>query len=329
MKSKRRITGVAFVGTLATALVMTGCSAPTPASSNGNNRYSIAVITNSKIQGYYVALADGAKKEAEKLGADFSWQAPNDVNAAGQTALLQSVAAKRPSAIIMSVIDKDALVQPMKQIMASGIPIITVDADTRDPSARLARVASDDQQCGQLMAKSAATLAGDSGEVGYIGYLPGVEGVDARLAAYEKALKTMSGIKYVGAQYANLDISEYVQKTASVLAAHPNVKVINTSWEVAAAGVAQGVQQSGKGDSVKVIGFDATPDEVSLLKKGQLASIVAQQPVNMGKTAVDDAYKYLKDKVKPKDANLPCVEITPDNVDSAKTAPYLLKDVGK
>ena len=45
------------------------------------------------------------------------------------------------------------------------------------------------------------------------------------------------------------------------------------------------MRQAGKGDQVKIVGFDAGPDQVKALKDGTVQALVAQQPGTIGQTA--------------------------------------------
>ncbi|MGO4757990.1 substrate-binding domain-containing protein, partial [Streptomyces sp. 2MCAF27] len=48
------------------------------------------------------------------------------------------------------------------------------------------------------------------------------------------------------------------------------------------------------GKSVKVVGFDGTPDGLMAVQSGTLAATVAQQPKELGKMAVQNAIRVAK-----------------------------------
>ena len=54
-----------------------------------------------------------------------------------------------------------------------------------------------------------------------------------------------------------------------------------------------GVRQAGKGDQVKIVGFDAGPNQVKDLKEGSVQALVAQQPALIGQYGVDAAVTAL------------------------------------
>jgi ribose transport system substrate-binding protein len=56
------------------------------------------------------------------------------------------------------------------------------------------------------------------------------------------------------------------------------------------------VRQAGKSGKVKIVGFDAEPDEITALKQGTVQGLIAQSPFVIGTNAVDQAYKALTGK---------------------------------
>ena len=79
--------------------------------------------------------------------------------------------------------------------------------------------------------------------------------------------------------------------TWDLLTAHPDVTGVfalddRTALEVAVAVAAQGLA-----DKVTVVSFDGSPDGLAAVKRGTLAATIAQQPVLMGRKAVETAIK--------------------------------------
>jgi len=319
-----RNTAFAVTGLAVAALVLAGCSATSaagPADGGGDDQLKIVMLLNDQFDPYYLTLVTGAEAKAEELGVDFSWQAPTTLDVASQTQLLQSVAATKPDGIIMSALDADAMIAPMKEVMNSGIPIVTVDADVNDESARLGTVKSDGKVGGQQAAEFVDELLGGQGTVGYVGYIPGIQSVDVRLEGWTEQLEEYPGITNAGDEYAGADVSENVAKTSALLSREPGLNAIFASWTNAAIGAAQGVQQAGR--DVAVIGFDAAPDQVDLLERGQIAALMVQKPYDMGGIAVEELVGYVRDGKKPKSETLlDAVVATKENMGDPEVSKY-------
>jgi ribose transport system substrate-binding protein len=308
---------------LSAVLTLSACGSESGSSSGGGSagEPKIVMLLNDQFDPYYLTLVDGAEKAAKDLGIDFSWQAPTTLDVNSQTQLLQSVAATKPDGIIMSALDADALSAPMKQIVDSGIPIVTVDADVNDKSARLGTVRSDGAATGNAAAKVMNDLTGGQGAVGYVGYTPGIQSVDIRLKGWQDGLKSFAGLDNVGEQYAGADTSENVSKASALISKDSDIKAIFASWTNAVIGTAQAVKQSGK--DIAVVGVDAAPDQVDLLKAGDVAALVAQKPAEMGKIAVEELSGFITDGTKPKSETLlDSVVITQENMDDPEFSQY-------
>jgi ribose transport system substrate-binding protein len=322
------LTGAVVGLSAALALSACGSDAGSSSGSGSGDDPKVVMLLNDQFDPYYLTLVDGAEKAAKDLGIEFSWQAPTTLDVNSQTQLLQSVAATKPDGIIMSALDADAMSAPMKQVVDSGIPIVTVDADVNDKDARLATIRSDGEATGAAAADVMNELTGGQGSVGYVGYTPGIQSVDARLTGWENQLKTFSGLDNVGEQYAGADTSENVAKASALISKEADIKAIFASWTNAVVGTAQAVKQSGK--DIAVIGVDAAPDQVDLLKSGDVAALVAQKPAEMGKIAIEELAGYITDGTEPKSETLlDSVVITQDNMDDPEFSKYFYVAAGK
>lgn len=311
----------------AAAVTLAGCTtttASTPATAgDASGGLSIEMVVNNQFSPFYVTMARGAETEAKKLGVRFSWQGPQEENAANQTSLLQSIASKKPSGIIFSAADSNALAAPLKQVFTGGIPVITVDSDVSEKSARLFTITSDGALAGTTAAAEVDKLLDGKGEVGYVGYTPGVAAIDTKHDSWKSALKKYPGLKDVGDQFAAIDQSDNVTKASALIAAHPNLKAIFTTWDGACSGAAQAVKQAGKSSSIKVVCMDATQAQADLVRQGEVAALIAQKPAEMGKKAVDDLVAYIKDKKTGSDELVGYTVVTKENIEGdGKAALY-------
>lgn len=321
MHAKHFLKGTAIfaIGALGLSACSSGGAGGDTESEDGDIR--IVMLLNDQFDPYYLTVVQGAEERGEELGIDFEWQAPTTLDVANQTALLKSVAATKPDGIVMSALDADAMVAPMKEVMDSGIPIVTVDSDVNDESARLGTVKSDGHAAGALAAKHAEEVTGGDGTVGYVGYTPGIQSVDIRLDGWREALGEVSGLRSVGEEYAGADVQENVDKASALIAREKDLDVIFASWTNAAIGTAQAVQQSGR--DIAVIGLDAAPEEVDLLQRGLVEALIVQRPNDMGSIAVEELVEYITDGTEPESETLlDAVVATQENMDDPDIKQY-------
>lgn len=61
-------------------------------------------------------------------------------------------------------------------------------------------------------------------------------------------------------------------------------------------GVTAAVKNAGKSGKVKLVEFDAGPEQVAALRSGTVDALVAQYPYGIGQMGVQLAYKYVTGK---------------------------------
>ena len=288
----------------------------------------IALITNDQFDPFYMTINAGAQDEAAAQGVNVTWNAPDKTEVSAQTAVVESVLARKPDGIVMSAIDANAMVGVFQKIKDAGIPVVVVDADINDPSLRLSAITSDNVRGGEMAAETMAELLGGSGQVSYDGYVPGIKSVDDRLAGWQAGIARL-GLESVGETYSKGDLKEIAANAAAVMQKNPDLGGFFGSWTNPAIGLATAVQAADKVGEVKVIGFDASPDEVALLKQGVISALIVQKAYDMGTLGVRDIVEYRRDGVTPEASQkLDMIVATTENVDDPEVQKYLYRTAG-
>lgn len=81
-----------------------------------------------------------------------------------------------------------------------------------------------------------------------------------------------------------------------------------------ALGALAGLQSNHVTEKILIYGIDGSPDAKEMIKKGYLEGTSSQQPVKMGKKAVETAYKYLRGEPVEKDIMIDVIMITNENL---------------
>ncbi len=132
------------------------------------------------------------------------------------------------------------------------------------------------------------------GEVAIIEGTSGQESVDNRKKGFLEEIKKFIGIKVVAGQTAFGDRSLGFNAAQNIIQAHPNLKGIFAANDPMALGAFEAIRSLNKQDQIKVVGFDASPDALESIKKGDLKGSVAQFPDEMGRLGVENAINLLK-----------------------------------
>jgi ribose transport system substrate-binding protein len=305
---QRRIVVAVMLGTIA---LLSGCGS---SSSTGaaTKTYKLAFIPGVKGDPFYVSMQCGIQTEAKKLGATVSTQGPTHFAAPEQIPIVQSVIASKPDAIIIAATDSTALITPLKQAAAAGIKIVLVDTTVTDPSMAVSQIATDNTKGGQVAAEGLLKLIGNKGSVMVVSVKPGISTTDQRAQGFQKGITSQAGVTFLGIQYDNDDPIKAASIVTSTLSAHPDLAGIFAANVFSAQGAATGAQQAGK--PVKIVGFDAGPEQVQQLNQGLVQALVAQQPYQIGVDGVDQAVNALTGKSVTAQITTGATVITKDNI---------------
>ena len=134
------------------------------------------------------------------------------------------------------------------------------------------------------------------GQVLVVNTKPGISTTDQRTEGFANAAKADPKFSYVGVQYDQDTASLAVQVTLAALQKNPGIVGIFATNLFSAEGAATGIRQAGKSGKVKIVGFDADPDQITALKQGTVQALIAQSPYTIGTDAVDQAMAALTGK---------------------------------
>jgi ribose transport system substrate-binding protein len=294
----------------ANAPLATGVNAP----SKANKNYNIQFIQGVSGDQFYITMQCGAEAEAKKLGVSVSTQGPQKFDPTLQKPILDSVMASKPDALLIAPTDTKAMQTPLQQAAQSS-KVILVDTTTQDPSYATSAIASDNVGGGKAAFDALKQLNPNGGKVMMMSVDPGISTTDQRAAGFEGAVKADPKFSYIGIQYSHDDPATAANLMGSALQKDPDIVGVFATNLYSAEGTATGVRQAKKGDQVKIVSFDAGPNQVKDLKAGTIQALVAQQPGIIGQYGVDMAVAALDGgQVTPK-VQTGFTIITKDNVD--------------
>ena len=209
--------------------------------------------------------------------------------------------------------------------MAAGIKVVLVDTTLTDPSGAVSQISSDNTAGGADAFAAIEQLVPGGGQVFVVNTKPGISTTDQRTAGFAAAAKANPKFSYVGVQYDNDTASLAAQVTLAALQKNPGIVGVFATNLFSAEGAATGIRQAGKAGKVKVVGFDAEPDEITALQQGTVQALVAQSPYTIGTSAVDQAVAALSGKPTTAKIGTKFTIITTANLNSAASQAAIYK----
>jgi ribose transport system substrate-binding protein len=307
----------------ATAL-LAGCDASsrsgTATTNSSGGDLTIAVIPKGTTHAYWKSVQMGAEKAGKEFGAKILWKGSlKEDDRAGQIGIVQQFATDKVSAIVLAPLDDTALVSPVKAAAAKGIPVVIIDSALKGEAGKdfASLVATDNRHAGELGGEKLAKLLGEKGKVVLLRYMEGSGSTMEREAGFLGAIKKYPGIQVISdGSYGGATQSEAQTKAMQMVDVLKQADGIFTPNESSTLGMLQALVQNGMAGKVKFVGFDATPELIEDLKKGQVDALVAQNPTKMGYEGVKAAVDKIKGKTVPPSIDTGVTVIDKANLES-------------
>ena len=294
---------------------LAACGGSDSGGGGGSGEKKIAFIQGVAGDQFYITMQCGIEAAAKTAGAKVEVQGPQKFDPTLQKPIVDSVVASKPDAILVAPTDVSAMEAPLKAAAKAGIKVVLVDTTVNDPSFAVSEISSDNVGGGKAAFDAIKQLNPDGGKVLVISTDPGVSTVDARVKGFEDAAKGDSSFKYLGVQYSHNEPATAAKLVTAALQKDPDIVGVFATNLFAAEGTATGVRQADKGDQVKIVGFDAGPDQVKALQDGTVQALVAQQPGTIGEDGVKQAMAALDGGSTEKKIQTGFTIITKDNLD--------------
>jgi simple sugar transport system substrate-binding protein len=231
----------------------------------------------------------------------------------GQIAIIESMVAQGVQGI--AVTPTGPQVQPaLDAAVAAGVKIVLIDNDLPDWTGKSAVVATDNHAGGVLAGQ---WLAGQLQAGDTLAVLEGVAGVPALDARVDGMTEGLAGLDVEIVQQLPTDCDQVKGQDAaeSILTANPDVKAIYGACGPPIIGALEAIRNADRApDSIIVVGFDASPDELAAIEAGTEDASVAQFPAKMGELGVDTVYKAVLGEAVEANVDTGTAVVTKDNV---------------
>jgi len=294
--------------------------------SSSGKSYKMTFIQGVAGDGFYVTMACGMQAEAKKLGnVTVNVQGPSKFDPTLQNPIIESVTAAKPDALLIAPDDVTASETPVDQAMKAGIKVVLVDTTLNNPAGAVSQISSDNLAGGADAFAALKQVVPGGGQVLVVNTQPGISTTDQRTTGFANAAKADSKYSYVGVQYDQDSASVAAQVTLAALQKYPHITGIFATNLFSAEGAATGIRQAGKSGKVKVIGFDAEPDEITALQQGTVQALIAQSPYVIGTDAVEQAVAALSGKPTTPKIGTKFTIITKANLNSAASQAAIYK----
>jgi len=296
-----------------------------PAAQAASKGGLITIIVNDPSNPYWLTEGKVAAAEAKRLGYTANVGASKgDTNT--ESNLIDTAITNKSVAIILDPADASGSIGAVKKAIAAKIPVFCVNAEINQEGLATAQLVSNNAQGAALGAQQWVKDVGQKGNYVELVGAPSDNNAATRSNGYTSVLSQVPGLKKVDSQVANWNRTQGHDKMQSMLQAHPDIIGVISGNDEMALGAIAALKTAGKLASVKVGGFDGSPDAAAAIKAGDLQYTVLQPVATFSKKAVDEADSFLKTGktgAATEKQLLDCILITKANVGKF-TAPFSL-----
>jgi fructose transport system substrate-binding protein len=266
----------------------------------------IGLITKTETNPFFVKMKEGAQAEAKKLGAKLlSGAGKADGDNAGQVTAMENMIAAGAKTILITPSDSKAIIPAIKKARDKGVMVIALDSPTDPVDATDALFATDNYKAGVLIGQYAkAALGGKAPVIATLDLFPGhpvgaqrhngflqgygLQSLDAKNNELAKPAEVVCMADSFG------DRAKGQTGMENCLQKNPNINLVYTINEPAAAGAYNALKAAGKEKDVVIVSVDGGCDGVKDVAGGKIAATSQQYPLKMAAMGVAAGVEYAK-----------------------------------
>ena len=286
----------------------------------------VSIIVNDPSNPYWLTEGNVAAAEAKKLGYDATVGASKgDTNT--ESNLIDTAITNKAVAIILDPANASGSIGAVKKAIAANIPVLLVNAEINQDGLAKAQLVSNNAQGAALGAQQWVKDVGQKGNYVELLGAPSDNNAATRSNGYDTVLSQYDNLKKVASQVANWDRTQGHDKMQSMLQANPNIMGVISGNDEMALGAIAALKEAGKLSSIKVGGFDGSPDAVAAIKSGELQYTVLQPVATFSAKAVQEADSFIKTGktgAATEKQLFDCILVTKANV-AKMNAPFMLE----
>jgi len=226
---------------------------------------------------FWIDGKQGFEAAGKALGVKTEYLGPVEYDAVAQLKVLEELIARKPAGIMIFPADDQSLNEPMKRAMKAGIPVVIVNHDVNDPTARYGFIGPDNRGVGRTGGKMAVKMLNGKGKVAFMTTTSPAHGI--RVAGYKDIFEKHPDIKIVAEIDEKSDPAYGLTVGTQLIQAHPDLDMIIGIDATAGAATARALKETGKAGKIRVGAMDRDDDMLPYIKDGTIEYTLAQNSV--------------------------------------------------
>ncbi|WP_077033139.1 sugar ABC transporter substrate-binding protein [Pelomonas sp. KK5] len=264
----------------------------------------VGLVVKTETNPFFVKMIEGATESAKAKGAKLlSAAGKADGDNAGQVTAMENMITAGAKTILITPNDSKAIVPAIKKARALGVMVIALDSPADPAEATDALFATDNYKAGILIGEYAkASFAGKPVKIATLDLFPGHPVGAQRHNGFLKGygLPTKEQKDNTLAQPAEVvcmadsfgDRAKGQTAMENCLQKNPDINLVYTINEPAAAGAYNALKKAGKEKGVMIVSVDGGCDGIRDVMAGKIAATSQQYPLKMAAMGVEAGVAY-------------------------------------
>jgi ABC-type sugar transport system substrate-binding protein len=282
--------------------------------SSANKQKLVYFIFTGYAYPYFAPMATAVKQAAAHY-PDMKVKIVNANNSASReiTDINEAIAAGAKGILLNTI--QESVTSAAQKAMKQGIPIVTIDRDVSDPSARVAFIGDNDVTLGKEETQYAVDYLQQHNvpTPWHVAVLQGTLGASVTIGRLKGAMSVLQPlvndgkVKIILNQSANFATDKAQTMVSALLAKTTDIQLIVCGNDAMALGAITALTNAGvtPGKQAFVVGADAQPESLTAVKDGTQLDTVTHSPFVEAYWAVEAMDNYLKNKTAPPSSRFP------------------------
>jgi fructose transport system substrate-binding protein len=274
----------------------------------------VCLVTKTDANPFFVKMREGARAKAAELGVELTALAGREEgDNEGQIAAMEACIARGVDGILLVPTDSSAIVATVRKARDSGIMVIALDTPLEPIDAADATFATDNFKAGELVgawARARLGVGAETAKIAYLNLLPSRPSVDVlRNQGFMRGFGIALGDPdRIGDESDPRNVCHDVtngnpeggrRAMENCLQRDPDIDVVYTINEPAAAGAYEALKAFGKAGDVVLVSIDGGCPGVRSVADGSLGATAQQYPLAMAALGVEAVAKFVRSGERP------------------------------
>ena len=260
---------------------------------------------------YFIALNESIREGIEANGDVLITRDPAQ-NQDRQNAQIKEMIDEGVTAIFLNPVDWTEVSEALELCKEAGVAVFNVDTNVYKKDMVESIIWSDNYQAGVQCAEDMMKKK-EKADILIMKHY-NVQSTNERVQGFLDTIEGHDEYKIVDEITTTSEFEVAMEEMDRILDKDLKFDVVLGGNDPAALGALAGLQSNHVTEKILIYGIDGSPDAKEMIKKGYLEGTSSQQPVKMGKKAVETAYKYLRGEPVEKDIMIDVIMITNENL---------------